>query len=319
MSFAIRSALVVGLSVLFAARASAAEGVALKWKFKPGQTSYYTSSQDIKLNVKQGILAQEVLMKQTSDVRWEVESVDDDGNAHVTQTIKRIRSESGPAEDTATFDSNDEAPQGEDESSIEGLRAAIDQPVYLVLDPRGKVIDVRLSEQFAQKIKESPQYGPLAAMFSRDNLKQMASVNTIELPEEAVTKGSTWQQESTLSDPVAGKQKLTTTYRYDGTEEHGGRRLEKISATAAISPADENKASPLTVKDQKLNGVIWFDRGLGRIDEMQMTIKVASEMALGANKAEQIMITKLHTKLVVQPAEAESKPEKSASKQAEDL
>lgn len=316
-----RSALVVGVFIALAAsRVSAEEGVALKWKFKPGQVSYYTSSQDIKVNVKQGIVAQEVLMKQTSDVRWEVESVDDDGNAHITQTIQRIRSESGPAEDTVTFDSkDDQPPKDADESSIEALRAAIDQPVYLVLDPRGKVLDVRLSEQFAQKIKESPQYGPLAAMFSRENLKQMASSSTIELPDEPVAKGSSWEQESTLADPIAGKQKLTTTYRYDGAEEHDGRRLEKISATAKISPADEKKLSPVTVKDQKLNGVIWFDRGSGRIDEMQMTIKMVSEAVAGANKIEQIMVTKLHTKLVAKPADAETKPKKTAAKPAEDL
>ncbi|MGH7140590.1 MAG: DUF6263 family protein [Pirellulales bacterium] len=316
-----RSALAVGIFIALAAsRASAEEGVTLKWKFKPGQTSYYTSSQDMKINVKQGIVAQEMLMKQTSDVRWEVESVDDDGNAHVTQTIERIRSESGPAEDTVTFDSKDDQPPKDvDESSIEALRAGINQPVHLVLDPSGKVLDVRLSEQFAQKIKESPQYGPLAMMFSRENLKQMASINTIELPNKPVTKGSTWEQESTLADQVAGKQKLTTTYRYDGAEEHDGRRLEKISASAKISPADEKKLSPVTVKDQKLNGVIWFDRGSGRIDEMQMTIKVASEAVAGANKIEQIMLTKLHTKLVDKPADAQTKPKKSAAKKAEDL
>jgi hypothetical protein len=321
MRFAVCLALSVGLLAgLFNTRVAADDAVTLKWKFKPGQTSRYTSTQDVKVNFKQGILAQEIMMKQTSDVRWMVESFDEEGNAHITLTMERIRVESGPADDTVTFDSKDDKlPEGADDSSIEALRAGVNQPVYLTLDPRGKVLDVRLSEEFAQKIKQSPQYGPLAAVFSRDNLKQMASMNTIELPAEPVHRGTTWQQESLLTDPIAGKQKLTTTYRYDGMEDHDGRRLAKISATATIAPADEKKVSPLTIKDQKLNGVTWFDGDLGRIDEMQMTIKVASEMAAAQGKAEQIMFTKLQMKLIGDAAAPGEKPKKKAPKESEDL
>lgn len=320
MSFAVRSAFVLAVVAAFSTSpVEAAEGVPLKWKFSPGQSSHYVSSQDVKINSKGGGFTQEMVMKQTSDIHWMVESLDDDGNAHITQTIERIRVETGAADDALKFDSNDDkAPEGADEMSIEALRIGVNQPVNLVLNPHGKVVDVRLSDQFAQKLKESSQYGPLSAMFSRDNLKQMASMSTLELPADPVTKGETWQQESTLSDPVAGKQKLTTTYRYDGSEEHDGRHLDKIAATATISTGDGNKAVPLTIKDQKLNGVFWFDRKAGRIDEMEMTIKVVRELPAGANKLEQTLVTKLHTHLSDEPA---TKPKKSEVKKnaAEDL
>lgn len=333
MCLAVRSMLVVAaLLCLTTSLVFADDAAALKWKLKQGQAWYYTSSQDTKMTVKQGLVAQEVLMKQTSDVRWTVESIDEDGNAHVTLTMEHIRSESGPAEDTVVFDSNDDKlPEGADESSIEAFRASLDQPIYLVLDPHGKVVDVRLSDEFAQKIKQSPQYGPLAALFSRDNLKQMVSVNTIELPVEPLAKGATWEQQSMLTDPIAGKQKLSTTYRYDGVEEHDGRRLDKISSTATVAAADEKKTSPLTVKDQKMNGVVWFDRQLGRIAEMRMSMKIASELEFGAgaNKLERVVITSLQSKLSDQrkskpQQKPESKPEKPkaekpVSKAAEDL
>lgn len=327
MCQAIRFLLVIGSLLGFTASLMADEGVALKWKFKEGQTWYYTSSQDTKMNVKQGLVAQEVLMKQTSDVSWTVESIDEDGNAHITLTMQRIRSESGPAEDTVVFDSDDDKlPEGADESSMEVLRAGLNQPIYLVLDPQGKVIDVRLSDEFARKIKESPQYGPLAALFSRDNLKQMVSVNTIELPAEPLVKGATWEQQSLLTDPISGKQKLSTTYRYDGVDEHDGRRFDKISSTATVSPADEKKASPLTVKDQKMNGVVWFDRTMGRIAAMRMSMKIASELEFGAgaNKLERVVVTSLESKLSDKPkAKPQKKPadnaEKPASKAGEDL
>lgn len=325
MCLAVRSILVAGsLLGLTTSLVVADEGVALKWKFKQGQTWLYSTSQDTKMNVKQGLVAQEVLMKQTSDVRWTVESIDEDGNAHITLTMERVRSESGPAEDTVVFDSEDDKlPEGADEASFEAVRAGLDQPIYLVLDSHGKVIDVRLSDEFAQKIKQSPQYGQLAALYSRDNLKQMVSVNTIELPAEPLAKGATWEQQSMLMDPVAGKQKLSTTFRYDGVEEHDGRRLDKISSTATVSPADEQKLSALKVKDQKMNGVVWFDRELGRIAEMRLSMKIASELALGpgANKLERVVTTSSQSKLSNKPAtnKPKNKPEKPAAKAAEDL
>lgn len=328
MCQAIRSLLVVGsLLGLAASPAFADEGASLKWKFKEGQTWSYTTSQDTKMNLKQGLVAQEMLMKQTSDVTWKVESIDEDGNAHLTLTMTHIRSESGPADDTAVFDSDDDKlPEGADAASMEDLRAGLNQPIYLVLDPRGKVVDVQLSDEFAKKIKESPQYGPLAALFSRDNLKQMVSANTIELPAEALAKGTTWQQESLVTDPIAGKQKLSTTYRYDGVEDRGGHRLDKISSTAALGPADEKKLSPLTIKDQKMNGVIWFDRASGRIAEMRMSMKIDSELAFGAgaNKLERMVVSSSHSKLSDKPnSKPQKKPEGKTktpvSKVSEDL
>lgn len=335
MCLPVRSFFAAALPLLLAAPlTSAAEPVALKWKLKAGQTWYYTTVQDTKMNLKQGVVAQEMLMKQTSDVRWSVESIDEEGNARATLTMEHIRSESGPADDTAVFDSADEKlPEGADESSIEAMRAGLNEPIYLVLDPTGKVLDVRLSDEFSKKIKESPQYGQLAGLFSRENLKQMVSANTIELPAEPLAKGDTWERQSFVTDPLAGKLKLSTTYRYDGLWEHAGQRLDKISTTASVSPAEEQKLSPLTVKDQKMNGVVWFDRGLGRIAEMSMSMKVASELSFGAgaSKLERIVITSMHSKLSDTPpskprkkpdSNAEKpagKPEKAASKAAEDL
>ena len=322
MSCAVRSALFLAVLASCIAQARAADGVALKWKFKPGSTSRFVNSNDLKASTKGGGLSQEAVTRHTSHVRWAVESVDDDGNAHITQTLERIRVESGPADDAVTFDSNDEkAPDGLDEAQIEAMRIGVNQPLNLVIDPLGKVIDVRLSEQFAQKLKESPHYGQLAAMYSRDNLKQLASMITIELPAEPVSKGAVWEQHTTVNDPVAGKQKLTTTYRYDGVEEHDGRKLDKISATAKISLADENKAALISIKDQKLSGVIWFDRSAGRVEEAQMTSRLVTELALGANKTERTLVIKQHTQLVDEAADKDRKPQKPAAKKAagEDL
>jgi KaiC/GvpD/RAD55 family RecA-like ATPase len=276
------------------------EAVKLQWKFTPGQTSRYAASLDIVSRRTSGGKSEESISKQTTDMSWLVDSVDDDGNAHITQTIQRVRSESSGGGRKEKFDSKDDkSPDAGNDTPAEVARVIVDQPVYLTIDPRGKVVDVRLSDKFSERLKQSPQYGALAAMFSRDNLKQMASMNTLELPVAPVKKGATWEQQAPLFDPIAGRQKRVTVYRYDGADEHDGRQLDKISATAKTSLADEKKPPQgFTVKDQKSNGVIWFDREAGRIHEMQMTNKVVSELGTGAGKVEQTLIIKANTRLI---------------------
>lgn len=282
--------------------ASAAdEGVTLKWKFKPHQTSRYATSVDVKSQHKVGNgQAEEMISKQSNDMTWMVDSVDDDGNAHITQTIERVRVESETQGEKVSFDSKDDKlPEGVDEAAVEPLRIMVNQPVLLVIDPHGKVVDVRPSDKLAEKLKKSSHAGPLAAMFSRDSLKQMTSMNTLEFPADAVSRGKTWQQRATLNDPMAGRQTLETTYRYDGTEEHDGQKLDKISATAkVVSAAEQGAAQRITIKDQKSNGVIWFDRNVGRIHELKMTTKVVRDINLGPQKVDETLTTKIHMRLV---------------------
>jgi hypothetical protein len=281
---------------------AADDGVALKWKFKPGQISRYTTSVDIRAQQKLGAgQAEEFNSKQTSDMTWVVDSIDQDGNAHITQTIERVRVASSAKGEERAFDSQeDKLPEGVDDEAVEPLRVMVNQPVHLTIDQRGKVIDVRPSEKLAAKLKQSSQQGPLAAMFSREGLKQMASTNTLELPAEPVSRGTTWQQQATASDPVSGRQTLVTTYRYDGSDERDGQTMDKISANAKVSPAGNQAATAqrVTIKDQKSNGVVWFDRAVGRIHEMEMTTKIVREVNFGANKLEETVTTKMRMHLV---------------------
>jgi hypothetical protein len=296
------SALVVLILGGWALPARAADdGVTLRWKFKPGQTSRYASSVDMKMQHKAGSReADELSAKQTSDMTWVVDSVDEDGNAQITQTIQRVRVVESAQGEEQTFDSDEKKPEGGDEAPADLRSIVVNQPVHLTINERGKVIDVRPSDKLAAKLKQSPP-GPLAAMFSRDSLKQQASTNTLELPADPISRGSTWQQQTTVSDPMSGRQTLVTTYRYDGTEERDGQKLDKISASTKVSPAgNQGAAQRVTIKDQKSNGVIWFDRAVGRIHEMEMTTKVVREVSLGTNMIEDTMTTKMHMQLVAE-------------------
>ncbi|HWB10712.1 MAG TPA: DUF6263 family protein [Pirellulales bacterium] len=293
-------ALFLGLGTL---PARADDGVTLKWKFEPGQTSRYTTLVDMKAQHKFGAgQPEEITAKRTSEMTWVVDSVDEDGNAHITQTIERIRGVSSARGQEQRFDS--EEAKLDEAAAQEPLGFLVKQPIHLTIDPHGKVVDVRPSEKLAEKLKQ-PQRGPLAAMLSPENLKQMASANTLEFSSEPVSRGTTWQQQMTVSDPMAGRQTLATTYRYDGTEDRDGQKLDKISATARVEPAgNQGGAQRVTIKDQKSNGVIWFDRSVGRIHQMEMTSKLVREVTLGTNKVEETVTTKMHMRLAGESDEA---------------
>jgi hypothetical protein len=290
--FARSLCLLVALLGYLAVPGRADDGVTLKWKFKPQQASHYTTAVDLKSVGKQGSREpQESSARQTINMTWTVDSVDDDGNANITQQIDRVRMQSSEQGHQTTFDSKDkDAPDDVD---------VIHQPVHLVISSQGKVIDVRPSEKMAEKLKQAP--GPMAAMFSRESLKETVKMSTLEFPDKPLTKGTTWEQQSTINVPMSGRMTQTISYRYDGTEERDGQTLDKISATAKVSPAGDQGASQRpTIKDQKLNGVIWFDRKLGRIHELQMTTKVVREGTIGNNKLEETLTTKTHTRLVAE-------------------
>lgn len=272
------------------------DSVSLKWKFKPQQASHYTTSVDIKAVGKVGTRApEESSARQTIDMTWTVDSVDDDGNANITQQIDRVRMQSSEQGHQTTFDSKDkDVPEDVD---------VIHQPVHLVISSQGKVIDVRPSDKMAEKLKQAP--GPMAAMFSRESLKETVKMSTLEFPDKPLTKGATWEQQSTINVPMSGRMTQTISYRYDGTEERDGQTFDKISATAKVSPVGEHGASQRpTIKDQKLYGAIWFDRKIGRIHELEMTTKVVREGTIGANKLEETLTTKTHTRLVAESDDA---------------
>lgn len=291
----------------------------LRWNYLAGQRSQYVSTQDLTVDLTARGRPTRIHSKQTIDMTWLVESVDNDGNAHVVQTIDRMRvkGEGGPAGDI-DLDSaaNDKADgdkaaddQNDDKDANEALTLLVHQPIRLTLDPRGEIVDVELPDELQQRLKESGS-AELAFLLSKDNLKQVTSMNTLAFPDMPLSPGDTWKKESDVPDPIMGKQHITTTYRYEGREEGGDKSLGKISASAkAALPKPPPGVPPMTLKEQSSKGTIDFDHAAGRIERLKMDNKTTIEIEAPGGAVRQTTVVKVETRLVPgKPAAADAKP-----------
>lgn len=308
----------------------------LRWNFQAGQRSHYVSTQELTVDVTMRGRPNRMHSKQTIDLTWLVESVDDDGNAHVVQTTTRMRvkGEGGPGGninlDSAVNDQpadgkpGDGKPaegkpaEGDDQNDDAGkaqamkdepLTLLVNQPIRLTIDPRGEIVDVELPKELQQQLKESGSE-EVAFLLSKDNLKQMTSMNTLAFPDEPLSAGDTWKKESDVPDPMVGKQHITTTYRYEGRAEVGGKSLDKITASAkAALPKPPRGLPPMTLKEQTSKGTIDFDHAAGRIERLKMDTKTTLEIDAPGGAVRQTTTVKVETRRTPDgPADAEGKP-----------
>jgi hypothetical protein len=268
----------------------------LRYKFKPGEKLRYQMEQ--KMNMVMTVTGREVTadMTQTIDMSWEIKSVDQNGKAKMTQKFDRVR-----------FTMNGPPPIGKVEyDSKEGtMPAGPFGPIFkamagaefsAVMDPRGKVSDVKAPEKLAEVFKKLPGSGA-GEMLSEEGLKHMISQSGIILPEEAVAKGKSWEQKVDMKMPF-GKIDVRNTFTYEGPTTRGGAKLEQI----AIQPkanleADPNAAIKLKLNSQEAKGTAYFDNAAGRLAESGMTQTMEMEVSVMGTDITQKIEQKISLKL----------------------
>src|ERR1700722_4238081 len=70
---------------------SAEAQTVLRWKLQPNQTLHYEIGQDVTSSFTLNGQPMQLSVAQTLDVGWQVETVDADGTASLSQTFDRIR------------------------------------------------------------------------------------------------------------------------------------------------------------------------------------------------------------------------------------
>jgi hypothetical protein len=83
---------------------------------------------------------------------------------------------------------------------------------------------------------------------------------------------------------------VETLFRYVGTEDRGGRTLEKIAATMQMKTQDkqEKQEKPAAgMKGIESDGFLYFDNEAGRMAETQAKIKMNISVTVGTMNVEQ--------------------------------
>src|SRR5439155_25094628 len=169
-----------------------------RYQFKAGDKLPYEMEQKMQMTMNVAGQAVEMSMTQQQDFLWEIKSVDKDGKAKVAQRFERIRFVMDGPMGKTEYDSK-EGKEPEDvigKAIIPIFKALAGAEFTLDMDSRGVMSNLKMPEKLIEAINDATGAGAagLGSMFDEEGMKRMLSQSGLILPEEAVTKGKSWEQ-----------------------------------------------------------------------------------------------------------------------------
>ncbi len=262
------------LSVSSAARADAP----LRWKFNAGDKFNCEMVQDMNMSAAAPSGEMKTTLHQQMDMVWEVKEVKEDGNAVVTQLVKRVQMKmTAPSGQGFEYDTDaEEPPTGMAAMFAPIYKAMMQGEIVTTMTPRGEVIDVTIPDEVITAMRNIPGAAAMGEMASTEGLKKMATQGSMVLPEAAPTSGTQWSSTVDIDNPMVGKMIVQTAYEYQGTKDVDGATCAVISPTVTMKIEGQAQV-PVTVQDQTSDGQILFNADAGRL----LSSKIKQGMTLG--------------------------------------
>jgi hypothetical protein len=256
----------------------------LRYKFKSGEKLQYGLSQDMKMTMNVMGMDIEVKLKQLMDMDWDIQKVDEQGNAQVRLTFGHVRLKLDSPTGNAEFDSKKSTEEPEDPIGkvvaqlAKGLAAL---EMTFTMAPNGEMKDIKIPEAALKKLKEIPGADKLGGdMLSPEGLSKMAGGGLV-FPKGPVNKGKNWTQKISLKMPF-GKMAGDMKYTYEGPVEKDGKKLEKIAVQPNLKiELDPDAPAQIKIKSQKDKGHAYFDNQAGRLVEVTNEGTMEMELEVG--------------------------------------
>jgi Family of unknown function (DUF6263) len=287
-----RAALALSMAILLAGLghpiATAAEKVALRWKFKEGEVIRYSMDQTT-AQTSQDPEGREI--KQNFglilDMSWKVKSVDASGVASLTQTVDRVRTTlSAPGGLKFSFDSKDLGNITDSKGAANVPGAA--GPMFKILlgaefsskmSPRGELTDIKLSDKLMATLKADNDPAAAQGPFSEVGLKNILAQMVLPLAETSVDVGDTWKRALAIpAGPDGQTRQIEQTFTYKG-HDHASS-LPTIEFTSKLDPPKADPNVPVTFKKETETGRIEFDNALGRVAKSTVVEDVEVSVAI---------------------------------------
>jgi hypothetical protein len=303
----------------------------LRWKFKVGEKLDYKMVQEMNMAASGGPIPQmKTTMHQEMDMTWDVQGVNDEGEAVIRQKFDRIKMKMTTPVGGFEYDSNAEAAPTGLGAMIAPMYKAMTQGEFeITMTARGEVKDVKVPEEVLTALKSSPGAAAMGDMATAEGFKKMISQGALVLPENPPKEGESWSSKVEMNNPAAGKQTVETTYTYQGTKEIDGTTYavikpelkmefeqqpaegEKSDAEKAEEPKQPAPIQQLQMKvgEQSSDGEVLFNIKEGRLYSTTLNQKVT----IDATVQGQVMQQKIDQKIDVKVTPSgEEKPEEKA-------
>lgn len=248
----------------------------LRWKLTPGQHLRLRIDQRVEQGAKVNGQPLNTRIDLGLEIDWKVESVTDQGDAQITQTIDRVQASMETS--LANRASYDSAEPKRTTAFARAVHKAVSPYLGLKLvqtiTPRGEVRASRL-----EKAPEAAQ--PPADGLTGQGIEQLLSQAAVVFPEQALRVGDSWRQRIEAPGAPAGAV-LDVTYSYAGAQDVEGKSFDRIDVRAVLAaPPEEDGRPSLRITDQQSAGSILFDDSTGRVVSSEMTSSATVETMLG--------------------------------------
>jgi Family of unknown function (DUF6263) len=231
----------VGLAVAAPVRAQAQEPVLLRYKMKPGETRLYQTKAEIKQTQTFNGMPFENLITSTELNAYTLDKVDDAGNFHLQSENRRIQATMNLAMvGEYKFDSK---ATDNDRSSLVGAaltpvhEALTGAVIQVTHTPRGEVTEVKgLKDLIGENLlKDNPFAAQLSAGATDEGAKISLSDRFVDLPEQPVSPGDTWEVPFEFTMPGLGTFKGKSAYKYEAADKVGDRPTVRLSVRDEMS------------------------------------------------------------------------------------
>jgi hypothetical protein len=264
--------LVVAVLLLGAALAGSARAQApLEWKLKKGDQFYLRNVTTTKQTLK--AVGKEVPQngEQTVVLGFSVEDQVPEGWV-LKQTI----------EDAAV-----KAEKGEPVRDEKLIGATF----RLTVSPKWEILKFEGYDKLIERLAgdDASARQALLATVPEDTFKKSVREAFAFLPDRPVKDGETWER--SIEEPLGafGILRETRTYKLEGKEDVGGKKVDKINFTTAVDFKPGKKVDPLPtyvlsgrMESKEAKGTVHFDAAAGRLVQIKSDLKLVGTMVLSS-------------------------------------
>jgi hypothetical protein len=240
-------------------------------------------------------------LKTESDSAFTLSTVagqkDNDGNIPVQVKFETVRSNMAlPGNINVNFDSANNLAKVDNplvEFLLDALKALHGATFTTVFSPDNELVRVEGMQKAIDAAGEKGA-GILKGQLSEERMKKDHEQLLARYPKKPLKPGDTWELTEEVDFGSGQIMKMLRQYEYAGTQERGGRTLDKINAVdkkIVSFEAEPNEAQPFKISDPELTiaeskGTILFDRQAGSEVENSRLMHIKGKIKLTINGME---------------------------------
>ncbi len=250
----------------------------LTWQLKPGTTLRYRMQQDTQTLTQVGKRNLKTSIHQVFDETWHVNTLSDDGTAQVRFIFDRLLIKYDTPGGVMQIDTSNNVGIPEELAPLNAiLRSLVGAEFQFAFTPLGEMKEVDIPNSVKLALQQRPAERAMQNNMSEEGLRALIQQSSVLLPKDPVRPGSNWN----TSQNHLGM-RLTVNYEYKGPHDLRGDRLARVDLKGEMS-LDQKSVPPfnVTLSQQDVRGVIYFNAVQGHLQELELTQKTAIDMKMG--------------------------------------